>query len=146
MSFRKLRIAWLVGWGIAAVLLIALWVRSYWRMDGLTLAASAKRGLLLSSQFGGLLIQYQDYTGTQTTLANGFRSLPVQHNKGGGAVVSFSRLAIVRRANIVALPYWLLLLIALTSGAAPWFRWRYGLRALLIFTALVALVLGLAVW
>ena len=31
MKFRKLRIAWSVVWGVAAVLLIVLWVRSYWR-------------------------------------------------------------------------------------------------------------------
>ena len=29
MKYRKLRIAWSVTWGVAAVLLIALWVRSY---------------------------------------------------------------------------------------------------------------------
>src|SRR4051794_7311826 len=33
MKYRKLRIAWSVTWGIAAVLLIALWVRSYWIVD-----------------------------------------------------------------------------------------------------------------
>ena len=31
MRFRKLRIAWSVACGIACVLLIVLWVRSYWR-------------------------------------------------------------------------------------------------------------------
>ena len=31
MRFRKLRIAWSVICSIACVLLIALWVRSYWR-------------------------------------------------------------------------------------------------------------------
>src|SRR6476646_1576226 len=30
MKYRKLRIAWSVFWGLAAVLLIVLWVRSYW--------------------------------------------------------------------------------------------------------------------
>src|SRR5215216_5139222 len=35
--FRKLRIVWSVGWGLAAVLLIVLWVRSYWRGDILQL-------------------------------------------------------------------------------------------------------------
>jgi hypothetical protein len=29
MKYRKLRIAWSVGWALAAVLLIALWVRNY---------------------------------------------------------------------------------------------------------------------
>ena len=36
MRFRKLRIAWSVGWGIACVLLIVLWVRSYWWVDMLS--------------------------------------------------------------------------------------------------------------
>ena len=30
MRFRKLRIAWSVAWGVWRVLLIVLWVRSYW--------------------------------------------------------------------------------------------------------------------
>jgi hypothetical protein len=30
MRFRKLRIAWSVFWGLNGVLLIVLWVRSYW--------------------------------------------------------------------------------------------------------------------
>jgi hypothetical protein len=33
MRFRKLRIAWAVACGIACVLLVVLWVRSYWRND-----------------------------------------------------------------------------------------------------------------
>jgi hypothetical protein len=33
MRFRKLRIAWSVGWSLLAVLLIALWVRSYRHWD-----------------------------------------------------------------------------------------------------------------
>ena len=30
MKYRKLRIAWSVAWGLLAVLLFVLWVRSYW--------------------------------------------------------------------------------------------------------------------
>src|SRR4051794_7644371 len=33
MRFRKPRIAWSVFWGVACVLLIVLWVRSYWWSD-----------------------------------------------------------------------------------------------------------------
>ena len=39
MRFRKLRIAWSVVWGLACVLLIALWVRSYWYWDDVTIAS-----------------------------------------------------------------------------------------------------------
>jgi hypothetical protein len=40
MRFRKLRIAWSVGCALACVLLITLWVRSYWRADSLVLSIS----------------------------------------------------------------------------------------------------------
>ncbi len=35
MKHRKLRIAWSVTWSIVAVLLMALWMRSYWRADSI---------------------------------------------------------------------------------------------------------------
>src|SRR5690348_9197803 len=35
MKYRDLRIAWSVLWGVVAVLLILLWVRSYSRLDAL---------------------------------------------------------------------------------------------------------------
>ena len=31
MRLRKLRIVWSVAWGVAAILLVVLWVRGYWR-------------------------------------------------------------------------------------------------------------------
>src|SRR6476660_8286747 len=40
MRFRKLRIAWLVVCGIACVLLIALWVRSYWLCEGIVIPST----------------------------------------------------------------------------------------------------------
>src|SRR3954470_13955494 len=40
MRFRKLRIAWSVVCGIACVLLIVLWVRSYTQLDIVTYRAS----------------------------------------------------------------------------------------------------------
>jgi hypothetical protein len=33
MKYRKLRMAWSVGWGVVAVLLIALWVRSLTKFE-----------------------------------------------------------------------------------------------------------------
>src|SRR6478609_241719 len=40
MRFRKLRIAWSVGCGIACVLLIVLWVRSYWWFDNVNFSTT----------------------------------------------------------------------------------------------------------
>jgi hypothetical protein len=47
MTYRKLRIAWSVGWGVATVLLCVLWVLSYWRMDSIDSTSA-------TGQFSGL--------------------------------------------------------------------------------------------
>jgi hypothetical protein len=51
MKFRKLRIAWSVAWGIACVLLVAFWVKSYWAEFVIPLPTSS---LWLSSYEGRL--------------------------------------------------------------------------------------------
>src|SRR3954470_16105716 len=58
LRFRKLRIAWSVFWGLACVLLVVLWVRSYWRFDTVT-AWIPERGLTTSSSaVGRVAIQF----------------------------------------------------------------------------------------
>jgi hypothetical protein len=47
--FRNLRIAFSVTCGIACVLLIALWVRSYWYADDLVITLTKARQLELQS-------------------------------------------------------------------------------------------------
>jgi hypothetical protein len=37
-------------------------------------------------------------------------------------------------------------MLFVAAAIAPWLRWRFKLRALLIATTLVAVVLGLFVW
>jgi hypothetical protein len=46
----------------------------------------------------------------------------------------------------VLLPFWSLLALFITTATIPWIRWRFTLRALLIATTLVAVVLGVAVY
>ena len=41
MRYRKLRIAWSVGWGVVAVLLCVLWVRSYRWIDEVGVTGSS---------------------------------------------------------------------------------------------------------
>ena len=48
MRFRKLRIAWSVACGLACVLLIVLWARSYWWCDNCYIASRIN----LSSCYG----------------------------------------------------------------------------------------------
>jgi hypothetical protein len=45
---RGLRIAWSVVWGLLCVLLIVLWVRSYWRMDIVAIPSPSERFMAVS--------------------------------------------------------------------------------------------------
>jgi hypothetical protein len=49
-------------------------------------------------------------------------------------------------AGVIIVPLWFPIGLAAILATAPWLRYRFTLRALLIATTLVALVLGLAVW
>ena len=49
---RKLRIAWSAAWAIVAVLLIALWVRSYWWADSFSYISVSSQILEVLSRAG----------------------------------------------------------------------------------------------
>src|SRR6476660_8978143 len=59
MRFCKLRIAWSVLCGIACVLLIVLWVRSYWWRDLCQTYILPKTVLLLCSEEGQAVVQLE---------------------------------------------------------------------------------------
>jgi hypothetical protein len=144
MKHRKLRIAWSVAWGLLAVLLSVLWVRSYWWMD----MASFR---LVPSTFAVRIISTRGVVGisvrdtqrqpiafsvetikTPDSLVDGFgtRMDDGWFHRGGGKVWT---------------PFWFGVLCCVTSASAPWL-WQVSRRTLLIATTLVAVVLGLVVW
>src|SRR5262245_43357240 len=51
MRYRKLRIAWSVVWGVVAVLLVVLCVRSYWHMEIVAIPSPPER-LMCVSYYG----------------------------------------------------------------------------------------------
>src|SRR3954451_11071314 len=55
MKFRKLRIAWSAACGIACVLLIVLWVRSYWCCYTVIVPLSSNRGVVAQQSNNGIL-------------------------------------------------------------------------------------------
>ncbi len=140
IRFRKLRIAWSVAWGLAAVLLIVLLVRSYRAGD--------------STRADGDYVSYEDsrmylYT-IDSTKGNIHLSLcaskpPWQirfdHTKHFGFGLSSWD-----ASTTISFPYWFPVLISTAFAALPWLPWRFSLRTLLIATTLVAVVLGAIVW
>src|SRR4051812_15297253 len=79
MRYRKLRIAWSVGWGLAAVLLIVLWVRSYWCRDTFSGPSSKSGCTFFFSQNGE--IQYLWDSQITPTSGWSFNTYPAPENR-----------------------------------------------------------------
>jgi hypothetical protein len=120
----------------ACVLLVALWVRSYYRLDTMM----AWPGHTVSTIRGRMFIDarfiHVDSSGEQSVFWYfAGTSIPID---GGAAAL---------KAQAAGTPIWLLILAAATLAAASWTRLskRFSLHTLLIATTLVAVGLGLIV-
>ena len=151
MRFRKLRIAWSVVCSIACVLLIVLWVRSYWWMDSLTFKFPAwQSGIQMNSFQSTTEIGIRDYgfdenffTVTHERIIS--RS-EIQDDFGRVLDTRWFHVIGGRGDILVIVPDWFLMLISIAFAAVSWLPWRFSLCTLLIATTLVALVLGLIVY
>jgi hypothetical protein len=148
---RALRIAWSVVCGIAAVLLLCLWVRSYWTADTVYVPLpnswnvmfrsipGACMGGIFKGPDGGLL--------WETETSDDFRQeIPRDAPDFSGIWGRF--LYVHSIVPFVIIPDWFLVGVALALSTAPWFRWstHFSLRTLLIAITLVAMVLGVVAW
>ena len=149
MRFRKLRIAWSVGWGVLCLLLIVWWANSNISVDKFALPvnqATYFKFLSLPNEFAiGL-----DDSGLSSGTWHGH--IPTDDwlhdyfmycGNPWSATPSF-----FVEDEFVIFPHWFGVLLSATFTVAPLMlnlRWRFSLRTLLIATTLVAVVLGLVV-
>jgi 4-amino-4-deoxy-L-arabinose transferase-like glycosyltransferase len=154
MRFRKLRIAFSAVCGILCVLLIALWARSYWWVDGINGQLTENYAIGIGSMPGciGINIRREPErpllprwtlttVETERWMTTFHRPKHSRHSRLWGAFIA--------ERSLVAVPYWfatMLIFIPTTFVAAPFLRWRFSLRTLLIVTTLVAALLGWAVY
>jgi hypothetical protein len=153
MRFRKLRIAWSVAWGVVAVLLCVLWVRSYWWFDPIRLSYPKGLSAQITSWDGHISIRptfrsndiFERYS--PSYLQN-----PVIVKDEFGRVADAKWIYVLRYPtdgfNEIYIPHWMVAVLMGGIAVAPWIhlRKRFSLRALLIATTLVAVLLGLVVW
>jgi hypothetical protein len=162
MKHRKLRIVWSVAWGIAAVLLIALWARSYWWADRLYVPLTERNAILIGSMSGQVVIGPSRIGSSQAWRSEKYDEPPPALIRSGlargkPALIAQEgfwatakrhpqpiRFGIVRHTFYS--PYFVLVGCVSLVSALPWFRWRFTLRTLLIGTTLVAVGLGLILW
>ncbi len=157
MRFRELQIAWSVAWGLAAVLLVVLWVRSYWWATNIQTPVIASRAFQCGLKTGSIFMRYWPFnaqsqegnTGVYWTSAfdNVYWSDPQFADWSTPSAHAF-RLAfndVGTGAVEIEFPYWFATVVGGLFAAAPWIPWRFSLRTLLIATTLVAVMLGLIV-
>ena len=143
---RILRISWSVGWGIAAVLLVLLWVRSYWWMD--YVQPWLKHTVV--SLRGKLFVDKHIVLSTPSTTVPGEVEVgQVETNAFFAYSLATKQFSFFPLKSGLAVPYWLIAALIVGLAATPWVRsvrWRYSLRTLLLLTTLVCVILGVLVW
>jgi hypothetical protein len=153
MKHRKLRIAWSAAWGVVAVLLCVLWVRSYTRLYwccGFPQDDSVRQ---LQVADGNVLFFVRPGVAEW-----GAGSLPIKYARevNGRPVVKpiigwqtrngDTHVEIYTVIRVAMMPVWVAPLAVVLLAALAWLPRRFSLRTLLIGTMLVAIVLGLIVW
>jgi hypothetical protein len=143
-SLRYLRIAFSATCLIVCVLLVALWVRSYWWLDFVRIPLTVSRGVCGSSFNGQLSIGMLNESSNPRAWSDyclpfeKFDPKAVRHLSGRFSLEN----------PLIWFPHWFLVALTIpgTLLARPWTIRRFSLRTLLIAMTLVAVVLGLIVW
>jgi hypothetical protein len=150
MKFRNLRIVWSVVCGLVSVLLVVLWVRSIWWVEGLIVPLTANQSLVIGSVVGTFALGmdspsdefFHQRRADEWEKSTQYASRGIPSFIWGGYFDEHDGI-------VIFIPDWFLVIFAAASGLIPWrslFKWRFTLRTLLIATTLLAVVLGLAVW
>jgi hypothetical protein len=148
-TLRYLRIAFSALWGLTAVLLVVLWVRSYYRLDEVHCRGNAFGSRVFWSAKGEFTTYFRQDVRYTT---NGHHSYPASE---AGKPPSWRRAALgftVYKNDsskyVFAMRHWTAVVLVGASAALPWLPWkgRFSLRTLLIGMTVLAAVLGLVVW
>lgn len=139
---RRLRIAWSVAWSMVAVLLVVLWLRSYWTKDSIYRTYNNGMSHFVTSNNGVILVSISDsmplapFTG------------PTGWKLRSGGVVPVTRWGLWPSGTMCALPYFAPVLLSMALSAASTMSWRlrFSLSTLLFATAVVAVGMGLVVY
>jgi hypothetical protein len=152
MRFRKLRITWTVLCGIACVLLIVLWVRSYQRTDYVCTPLNRNQGVWGQFVLGMIGIGttvYPPPESKMTTTELNTEDMKFAVNRWRSLYPYGFGVRSTANSRIVMFPFWLAVVCSAAFATGPWIRqlsWRFSLRTLLIATTIIAVVLGLVVY
>lgn len=138
MKSRKLRIVWSVVWGVAAVLVGVMWVRSYFYLDRISRGGT---GLV---SMNGRLVTREVFNLNGEVMKAGKK---VSTYNFGSVSIWTAPIGLLTPVNLgKKRPYWPWPAAAIAIGSVVWIPYRFSLRMLLIAMTLVAVGLGFYVW
>jgi hypothetical protein len=151
MKYRKLRIAYSAICTTICLLLMVLWVRSYWWITNIQMPPVASRTLQCALYPGRMFVRsyplrtQSDRAHWITDFSNIHRSQPRYIQKLDAS--TFPRLGLKFNdwrpgSTYVCFPYWFAIVVVGAISVVPWLRWRFSLRTLLVGMTVVAAILG----
>ena len=140
MPYRKLRIVWSVAWGVVAVLLGVLCVRSSTLYDHASLYFY---GSGVSSSSWSYRLHFMLNSTSDPAIKNRLVYFRASSEPIPKFVWNEPWLLTWRSA---VMPLWFSVALCLAVAASSWLPWRFSLRTLLITTTIVAVALGIAIW
>jgi hypothetical protein len=150
MKYRKLRIAWSVAWGVVTVLLVALWVRSYWSAPALFGIGTTPNYFMIGVEREIVALRGEpDLLQAFSAKRWQSQSFPVMADTPKFGFMGFYYTASSDIGMQLRFPIYLMTIITICVANIPWRWWRFekfSIRALLIATTLTAIGLGLIVW
>jgi hypothetical protein len=140
MTYRKLRIAWSVAWGMLCFSIISACFVLHYGRASLNLMRRSGTGLTEVGIYEGqVILSFDPQVPYRPEWAGQTYHYGIRYNV-------YSNGSWYLRGTLFAVGAWLAVL-AMPLVALPWLSIkRFSLRALLIATTLIAMVLGLIVW
>ena len=150
---RYLRFTLSAVCGIVCLLLIALWVRSYWWADGITGPLASARQLLIESSMGSFSVRLDDtiHPSRRRPLWH-LDHISIDELQRTLKALKMGPIARTHKLGFLGddflIPQWLPVFLAgslaIVLGVKR--QWRFSLRALLFAATLTAIVLAVLVW
>ena len=155
MKYRKLRIAWSVWWGVVAVLLCALWCRTYSWIDRFS-RQTGTQTWTVRSIYGraSLRVESERFTAMAGEWRHHVAPIDaVTRRKQGVLFPVGGKLGFYHdhgsTVHTWAAPYWAPFSLSAVLAVLPWlrhFRYGFSLRTLLIATTVSSAALGACVY
>jgi hypothetical protein len=149
MKYRKLRILWSVAFSSLCLLLIVLWVRSYWWADYLHVNNGGSYHYYVEAQRGVLFSLFGKAVNASSWIDCGHHEVENYYRNFDYTFLGFyfGGDEMFPDIFIIDLPFWFLSPATVAFAAVPWIRWppRFSLRLFLIAVTLVAAAFGASI-